>query len=105
MAESEPRELLRTALKNFLTPEQLTKLIDEVLAIEKRASAEFKCKKCGHSQMQWVSVNDAKAVVLALPDLLNQAYGRVGETSEKTEPVIFKRLTRLEDEEVLVADS
>src|SRR5215813_4564632 len=97
MANQEPREMLRDALKSFLTPEQLSQLIDEVLAIRKRASAEIVCKKCKFSQMHWVEVNDAKAVALALPDLLNQAYGRVGETSEKTEPVIFKRLTKLEE--------
>src|SRR5262245_51884575 len=102
MANQEPREMLRDALKNFLTPEQLTKLVDEVLAIDKRASAEFRCKKCGERQMQWARVSDAKAVALALPDLLNQAYGRVGETSEATEPVIFKRLTKLEE---VTADS
>jgi hypothetical protein len=96
---AEPRQQLAKALESYLTAEQVTKLVDEVLAIQKRASAEFLCKKCGHSQMQWVNVNDAKAVALALPDLLNQAYGRVGETSEKTEPVIFKRLTKLEDDE------
>jgi|SRR5215831_14054266 len=95
----EPRDHLRDALHNYLTPEQLTKLIDEILAIEKRVSAEFNCKKCGQRQMRWTTVSDAKSVAIALPDLLNQAYGRVGETSEKTEPVIFKRLTKLEEDE------
>ena len=88
--------MLREALQSFLTPEQLTKLIDEVLAISKRSSAEFKCKYCKRSQHQWTTVNDAKAVALALPDLLNQAYGRPGETSEKNETVIFNRLTKLD---------
>jgi hypothetical protein len=97
MSTAEPREMLRDALKSFLTPEQLTKLVDEVLAITKRANVQFDCKHCGKSQMGWIQVADAKAVALALPDLLNQAYGRVGETSEKTEPVIFKRLTKLDD--------
>lgn len=72
-------------------------LVDEILVIKKRTSAEFTCKGCGKRQMQWTEISDAKAVALALPDLLNQAYGRVGETSEKTEPVIFKRLTKLEE--------
>jgi len=94
---AEPREQLKVALESYLTQEQITKLVDEILAIEKRASAEFTCKKCGQRQMRWTSIPDAKSVALALPDLLNQAYGRVGETSEKTEPVIFKRLTKLEE--------
>jgi hypothetical protein len=92
---AEPRETLRDALRSFLTPEQLTRLIDEVLAIEKRACTEFACKKCGQKQRQYTSIPDAKAVALALPDLLNQAYGRPPETSEKAEPVIFYRLTNL----------
>jgi len=44
-----------------------------------------------------VSIPDAKAVALALPALLNHAYGRSGETTETSEPVIFERLTRLEE--------
>jgi hypothetical protein len=65
----EPRETLRDALRNFLSPEQLTRLIDEVLAIEKRAPGEFVCKKRGQKQRQYTSILDAKAVALALPDL------------------------------------
>lgn len=98
---AEPREHLARALESYLTTEQIQKLIDEILAIEKRTSAEFTCKDCGRRQMQWTTIPDAKAVALALPDLLNQAYGRVGETSEKTEPVVFKRLTKLEPEDEL----
>ena len=94
---------MASALASYLTPEQVTKLIDEILSIEKRVSAEFDCKKCGQRQMRWTTVPDAKAVALALPDLLNQAYGRPGETNERTDPVVFKRLTRLtEEDEVAV---
>jgi hypothetical protein len=100
---AEPRDALASALASYLTPEQVTKLIDEILSIEKRVSAEFDCKKCGQRQMRWTTVPDAKAVALALPDLLNQAYGRPGETNERTDPVVFKRLTRLtEEDEVAV---
>jgi len=94
---AEPRDAIASALASYLTAEQVTKLIDEILAINKRISAEFTCKKCGARQMQWTTVPDAKAVALALPDLLNQAYGRPGETSERTDPVVFKRLTKLEE--------
>jgi len=94
-----PRELLADALRGYLTPEQLAKLIDEVLAIEKRANPEITCKHCGRKQMAWVQVPDAKAVALALPDLLNQAFGRVGEASGAQDPVAFKRLTITDTDE------
>ena len=98
MAES-PRELLAGALSTVLAPEQLKHLIDEVLAIEKVVSGDVTCPHCGRKAMQRVKIADAKAVALALPDLLNQAYGRPGESSERTDPVNFKRLTLLEDDD------
>ena len=93
---AEPRDELAKKLSSFLTAEQIEKLVDEILAIEKRVSAEFYCKKCGQRQMQWAKVADAKAVALALGDLLNQAFGRPSEQNDTVEPVIFKRLTKLE---------
>jgi hypothetical protein len=96
---AEPRDELAAKLSSFLTPEQISKLVDEILAIEKRASAEFACKKCGQRQMRWTKIPDARAVATALSDLLNQAYGRPGETGDRAEPVIFKRLTKLEPTE------
>lgn len=95
---SDPREVLATALGTYMTPEQVQKLIDEILAIEKRSSAEFTCKKCNQRQMQWTTISDAKAVASALGDLLSQGFGRPSESSEKVEPIIFKRLTNLEVE-------
>jgi hypothetical protein len=100
MTES-PREMLAAALTGYLTPEQLQKLIDEVLASTKRMNAEVTCRHCGRRQMAFVQVNDAKAVALALPDLLNQAFGRVGEQNQQNDPVLFKRLTVLSDDEEL----
>jgi len=91
--------MLADALKGMLTPEQLTQLIDEVLAIKKRAWVEFSCKHCGRKQAQYGEFNDAKAVALALPDLLNQAFGRVGEATASTDPVSFKRLTITDSDE------
>jgi hypothetical protein len=89
----EPRDELAKKLSSYMTPEQITKLIDEILAIEKRASAEFHCKKCGQRQMQWTKISDAKSVTLALTDLMNQAFGRPSEQNDTVEPVIFNRLT------------
>jgi len=97
---AEPREELGKKLTGYLTPEQISKLIDEVLAIRKRMSAEFQCKSCGKRQMQWTEVPDAKAVAGALADLMNQAFGRPGETTDSVEPVLFKRLTRLSRDEM-----
>lgn len=94
---TDPRENLADALRGFLTPEQLEHLVNEVLAVTKRVSAEFNCRRCGAKQMQHVEVSDAKAVALALPDLLNQAYGRPQEASVLAEPIRFYRLTKLED--------
>jgi hypothetical protein len=94
----EPRDELARKLESYMTPEQISKLIDEILAITKRVSAEFNCKKCGQRQMRWTDVPDAKAVASALSDLMNQAFGRPSETNDTVEPVVFKRLTKLETE-------
>ena len=48
--------------------------------------------------MAWAEISDAKAVAGALTDLANQAFGRPSEATEKTEPILFKRLTKLEEE-------
>jgi hypothetical protein len=93
--------MLADALRSYLTPEQLSKLIDEVLAVTKRANVESVCKHCHKKQMMWIQVPDAKAVALALPDLLNQAFGRVGEANLQADPVAFKRLTITDDDEAV----
>lgn len=98
---AEPRVEIARALQAHLTPQQIDKLIDEVLAIEKRKSAEFTCRKCGQRQMQWTNINDARAVTTALSDLMAQAYGRPQEASEKMEPVQFYRLTNMEEADAL----
>lgn len=100
---SEPREQLASALANFLTPEQTTKLIDEVLAITKKARAEFTCKSCGKRQIQFGDVSDARAVSTALTDLLTQAYGRAGEEAHQGEPILFVRVSTLAEAEKIVA--
>jgi hypothetical protein len=94
---SDPRDELGKKLSSYMTPEQIGKLIDEVLAITKRASAEFSCKKCGQRQMRWTDIPDAKSVASALADLMNQAFGRPSETNDTVEPIVFQRLTKLSD--------
>jgi predicted nucleic-acid-binding Zn-ribbon protein len=99
---AEPREQLATALNQFLTPEQLTKLIDEVLSVTKKAHATFNCKKCGAQQYQYGEINDAKAVASALTDLLTQAYGRPGEEVNQGEPIVFIRVSTMAEAEKIV---
>lgn len=91
MSANVPREQLASALSGFLTEEQMRLLIDEVLAIKKRVRVEMVCKKCGAHQIQFGEASDAKAVALALPDLLNQAYGRPGEEVHQRDPITFVR--------------
>lgn len=98
---AEPREQIAQALSTYLTPEQVSKLIDEVLAIEKRASVGVTCKKCHHNQMAWVKVLDARAVTSALTDLMAQAFGRPQEANTQTEPIQFYRLTNMEEVDAL----
>lgn len=98
---SEPRAELAKALSTYLTPAQVTKLIDEILAIDKRASAEFRCKKCEQRQMAWTTIPDAKAVTSALTDLMSQAFGRPQEASSNTDPILFYRLTNMEEANAL----
>jgi len=92
---AEPRESLAKALEGILTPEQLKILIDEVLAITKKAKAEFNCKTCGQRQYQYAEISDALSVARALPELLNQAYGRTVEATVVAEPIRFYRLTKM----------
>lgn len=91
MADTDVRSDIGKALENHLTPEQLTKLMDEVLAITKRAHGEFACKKCGQRQKQLVDVPDARAVVAAMTDLANQAWGRPGEQAKGESGITFVR--------------
>jgi hypothetical protein len=92
---SDPREAIATALSGFLTPEQSKILVDEVLTITKQMRCEFKCKKCGASQVQYGHISDARAVAGALTDLANQAYGRPTESSVQNDPIKFIRLTHM----------
>jgi hypothetical protein len=88
---SVPREKLATALQGSLDADQMKQLIDGVLAITKRVRVEMTCKKCGAQQIQFGTTSDAKAVAQALPDLLNQAYGRPGEEAHQAEPIQLHR--------------
>lgn len=66
------REAIRKALDSKFDAELVNQLLENVLAIEKQARGW--CPNCKKSVV--VSVQDAKAVVSALNDLLIQAKGR-----------------------------
>ena len=66
------RALIADGLDEFLTKEQVTLLMDEVLKMTKTAWCS--CPSC--KKRVQVEVPDAKAVVGALGELLTQAKGR-----------------------------
>lgn len=69
---SEARGRIKDALEDKLTPNQLTALVDEVLAITKQGRGW--CPSCNKAVL--VQVADSKAVVTAISELLTQAEGR-----------------------------
>lgn len=84
---SDTRSQIGDALRDKLTDEQLTKLMDEVLAIEKGARGW--CPTCNKAVM--VQVADAKAVTGAIVDLANQAWGRPQDDKQEAEGIQFVR--------------
>ena len=73
---ADARSEIGKALESRLTPEQVQLLLDEVLAIKKKAWADMSCKSCSQKQRVLVEVSDASAVTKALIELANQAWGR-----------------------------
>jgi hypothetical protein len=84
---SDTRSQIGDALAGKLTDEQLTRLMDEVLSIEKGARGW--CPTCNKAVM--VQVADAKAVTGAIVDLANQAWGRPSEDKVEAEGITFVR--------------
>ena len=79
-----------------MTPEQLKKLLDEIL--EAKKGARGWCPNCKKAVQ--VEIADAKAVVGAMSDLANQGFGRPGETQGSDEEKIqFERVVYLGGEE------
>jgi hypothetical protein len=89
------RAQINQALENLIEPEQLKTLLDEVLKITK--SGRGWCPKCKHAV--FVEVPDAKAVVGAMGELLNQAKGRPTETKQVTEIVVERNVYLVTDEQ------
>lgn len=88
---SDVRTAIGDALTGFLTEEQVTKLIDEVLASEKSTFGDFKCKACGKQQRQSVKIADTTAVVAGIKILAEQAWGRPGEQDKTGGGITFIR--------------
>ena len=87
--------MVADALAEKLTPEQISMLIENVLAITKKARGW--CPKC--KGQVWVDIPDAKAVTGSLNDLMIQAFGRPGQAEvEQDRSFVF------ENKVVLVAD-
>lgn len=92
------RSDLAEGLAGKLTPKQIELLLNEVLAITKTVTADFKCKSCGQNQRQQGQVNDATAVTRALVELMNQSWGRPTESKHETEIIVNRQV-------ILVADT
>jgi hypothetical protein len=93
MESSDPRAAIAQALGSFLIPNQVEHLVNEILAITKRVSADFTCKHCKRQQKHWVDIPDASAVTSGIAELANQAFGRPPESDSVAEPIIFVRCT------------
>lgn len=85
------RSEIGKALEGKFTPEQTELLLNEVLAITKQVWVS--CPACKKKSL--VEVPDAKAVVGALTDLSNQAWGRPNDTVQD-EQVAFTREVRFD---------
>ena len=70
------RSELGKSLEGKFTEEQLTLLMDEILAIKKQAWADVTCKSCKQKQRVLTEIPDAAAVAGALVKLADQAWGR-----------------------------
>lgn len=94
-----PRDAIGEALAGKLTPEQLTYLMDEVLAITKRVTADFKCRHCSKSQRGQIEIPDAKAVTSSLAELMTQSWGRPDAANQDTEIVVHRNVYLVSEEE------
>ena len=97
---SDAREQLGDAISGAFTQEQYDFLVSEVLAIRKKAWAEFICKNpaCGKRQKQVAEIPDARAVTGALADLMNQSWGRPNEVQKGEQDITVNRHVYLVDD-------
>lgn len=93
------RAQLGKQLESKFTPEQLSLLINEVLAIKKLAQVEVRCKHCNRAQKVTAEFPDARSVTTALKDLLNQGFGAPVEQRAETEFKLIRNVFLIKDEE------
>lgn len=99
MSNEGTRGEIAKALDGKIDPAKIDFLIDEVLASTKKAWAEFSCKKCNARQRQQAEIPDAKAVVSALTELMNQSWGRPTEQRTETEIVVERNVYLVKDDD------
>jgi hypothetical protein len=93
------RDGLAKGLEGKLDEEQIKTLMDEVLAINKSVHTDFTCKECGKRQRQPALVPDARAVTSALTELMNQSWGRPGDSKVETEIVVNRNVYLVSEDE------
>lgn len=84
-------------LDDYLTPAQLTRLFDEILALEKQGRGW--CPNC--KKQVWVQIPDAKAVTGSLMDLANRAFGTPPKAPEPVKEVAVQEMWTVPDLEAL----
>ena len=96
---ADAREGIAKGLEGKLDEAQIKLLMDEVLAINKNVYADFTCKGCGKRQRQQALVPDAKAVTSALGELMNQSWGRPGDSKVETEIIVNRNVYLVAEED------
>jgi hypothetical protein len=81
-----PREQVAQALAGYLSEEQLERLLNSALTIEKQAWGT--CRNC-NTRVQ-VSVSDARAVISSVAELLNQGYGRPSDRQQESQVIVHR---------------
>ena len=83
-----PRQSLAEGLTHYLTPAQITALLDEALALKKQARAW--CPGCKKAVQ--VEIADAKAVVDSVSTLLTQGFGRPSGRQHEAEIIVNREV-------------
>ena len=93
------RDGLAKGLEGKLDEEQIKTLMDDVLAFNKKVWGDFTCKECGKRQRHQVSIPDSKAVTSALTELMNQSWGRPGDSKVETEIIVNRNVYLVAEED------
>ena len=94
------RDGIAKGLEGKMDEAQIKLLIDEILDINKTVHTDFTCKECGKRQRQPALVPDAKAVTSALKELMDQSWGRQGDSKVETEIIVNRNVYLVAEDEV-----